>query len=305
MRLESGEIWPIPITLATDLEASAGDAVELSAPNGKRLGRLEVSEVFDRDVDTEAELVYRTTDDEHPGVAAIRREGIALPGRADRGGRPSGPRGGFHAPLPDARAVEEGVRRPRLEADRRLSDPQPDPPRPRVPDQGRARGLRRAVPASADRRDEEGRHPGGRADALLRGPDGEVLPPRAGDPRRQPGEDALRRAARSGAARDHPAQLRLHPLHRRPRPRRGRRLLRHLRRAADLRRHRLRRARHRAAVLRAHLLVPRLRGNGVGQDLSASAGVAPVPIGHQGPRDARPRGDPAARIHQGRGCRRS
>ena len=75
MRLGSGDIWPIPITLATDLEASAGDVVELSAPNGKRLGRLEVSEVFDRDVDTEAELVYRTTDDEHPGVAAIRREG--------------------------------------------------------------------------------------------------------------------------------------------------------------------------------------------------------------------------------------
>ena len=75
MRLESGEIWSIPITLATDLEASAGDVVELSAPNGKRLGRLEVSEAFERDVEAEAELVYRTTDDEHPGVAAIRREG--------------------------------------------------------------------------------------------------------------------------------------------------------------------------------------------------------------------------------------
>jgi sulfate adenylyltransferase len=75
MRLESGEIWPIPITLATDHEAAAGDVVELSAPNGKLLGRLEVSEVFDRDVDTEAELVYRTTEDEHPGVAAMRGEG--------------------------------------------------------------------------------------------------------------------------------------------------------------------------------------------------------------------------------------
>jgi sulfate adenylyltransferase len=75
MRIQSGDIWPIPITLATDLEASAGDVVELTAPNGKRLGRLNVEEVFDRDVDVEAELVYRTTDDEHPGVAAIRREG--------------------------------------------------------------------------------------------------------------------------------------------------------------------------------------------------------------------------------------
>jgi sulfate adenylyltransferase len=75
MELAGGETWPIPITLATDLKASAGDVLELSAPNGKRLGRLTVEEVFDRNVDTEAELVYRTTDDAHPGVAAIRREG--------------------------------------------------------------------------------------------------------------------------------------------------------------------------------------------------------------------------------------
>jgi sulfate adenylyltransferase len=75
MRLASGDIWPIPITLATDLEASVGDVVELSAPNGKRLGVLRVEEIFERDVDKEAELVYLTTDDEHPGVAAIRREG--------------------------------------------------------------------------------------------------------------------------------------------------------------------------------------------------------------------------------------
>src|SRR5687768_15625195 len=75
MRLATGEIWSIPITLATDIEASAGDSIELSAPNGKALGRLTVEEVFERELDKEAELVYLTTDDEHPGVAAIRREG--------------------------------------------------------------------------------------------------------------------------------------------------------------------------------------------------------------------------------------
>ena len=69
------EIWPIPITLATDLECSVGDVVELSAPNGKALGRLTVEEIFERDVELEAEKVYRTTDGEHPGVAAIREEG--------------------------------------------------------------------------------------------------------------------------------------------------------------------------------------------------------------------------------------
>jgi sulfate adenylyltransferase len=75
MRLASGEIWPIPITLATDLDASAGDVVELAAPNGKQLGRLHVEEVFERDGRKEAELVYLTTDEEHPGVAAIYAEG--------------------------------------------------------------------------------------------------------------------------------------------------------------------------------------------------------------------------------------
>src|SRR5919206_3302926 len=54
------EIWPIPITLATDLDASVGDVVELSAPNGKRLGRLTVEEIFDRDLEKEAERIYLT-----------------------------------------------------------------------------------------------------------------------------------------------------------------------------------------------------------------------------------------------------
>ena len=75
MRLASDDIWSIPITLPTDAEASQGDVIELSAPNGKRLGRLRVEEIFERDIDREAEKVYGTTDDEHPGVAAIRREG--------------------------------------------------------------------------------------------------------------------------------------------------------------------------------------------------------------------------------------
>src|SRR5918999_3936065 len=86
MRLASGEIWPIPITLATDLECEVGDVIELSAPNDKPLGRLTVEEIYEKDVELEAEQVYRTTDDEHPGVAAIREEGsrcLAGPVEAD------------------------------------------------------------------------------------------------------------------------------------------------------------------------------------------------------------------------------
>ena len=170
-----------------------------------------------------------------------------------------------------AGAVAQGVRRPRLEADRRLPDPQPDPPRPRVPDQGGARGLRRPLPAPADRRDQEGRHPRRRADEVLRGPDGELLPERPGRARRQPGGDALRRPARGDLPRGRPPQLRRHALHRRPRPRRRRRLLRHLRRAGDLRRGRHREAGDPPADVRAHLLVLQVRGPGLRQDLPAHA----------------------------------
>ena len=74
MRLAGGEIWSIPITLATDLEAPVGEVVELSSPNGKALGRLTVEEVFERQVDKEAELVYLTTDDEPAGFIHARQQ---------------------------------------------------------------------------------------------------------------------------------------------------------------------------------------------------------------------------------------
>jgi sulfate adenylyltransferase len=75
MTLTSGEYWPIPITLATDLDVSEGDTVEVSSDEGKPLGRLKVTEIFERDLEAEAENVYGTGDKEHPGVAAIFEEG--------------------------------------------------------------------------------------------------------------------------------------------------------------------------------------------------------------------------------------
>jgi sulfate adenylyltransferase len=75
MRTADGEYWPIPITLATDLECEVGDVVELSSDEGKPLGRIKVEEIFERDARQEAEQVYLTTDENHPGVAAIFEEG--------------------------------------------------------------------------------------------------------------------------------------------------------------------------------------------------------------------------------------
>jgi sulfate adenylyltransferase len=97
MRLATGEgadqYWPIPITLPTDLDCGPGDPIELSSDEGKALGTLQVEEVFERDLDQEAEQVYLTTDKEHPGVAAIYEEGarcvagpiesVALPDHED------------------------------------------------------------------------------------------------------------------------------------------------------------------------------------------------------------------------------
>ena len=74
MTLASGEYWPIPITLATDLDVSEGDTVEVTSDEGKELGRLNVTEVFERDLEAEAENVYRTTDKEHPGTAEESRK---------------------------------------------------------------------------------------------------------------------------------------------------------------------------------------------------------------------------------------
>ncbi|HET7053167.1 MAG TPA: sulfate adenylyltransferase [Solirubrobacterales bacterium] len=74
MRTVDGDYWPIPITLATDLECEVGDAVALSSDEGKPLGRIRVEEIWERDARSEAERVYGTTDDAHPGVAAIYAE---------------------------------------------------------------------------------------------------------------------------------------------------------------------------------------------------------------------------------------
>ena len=74
MRLPDGRPWPIPITLASSAGA-VGETLELVGSEGTRLGTLTVEEVYERDLEREAERVYRTTDPAHPGVAALQREG--------------------------------------------------------------------------------------------------------------------------------------------------------------------------------------------------------------------------------------
>jgi sulfate adenylyltransferase len=70
MRLSSGLPWALPVCLAVD-GPPRGDRVALADGNGRALAVLEVEGVFDYDREREAERCFRTTDDEHPGVARL------------------------------------------------------------------------------------------------------------------------------------------------------------------------------------------------------------------------------------------
>jgi sulfate adenylyltransferase len=75
MRLANGLPWSIPVTLASTTAATVGDELALHGSDGRLLGVLGVDEIFERDAEHEAELVYRTKDEKHPGVAALLAEG--------------------------------------------------------------------------------------------------------------------------------------------------------------------------------------------------------------------------------------
>jgi sulfate adenylyltransferase len=89
MRLPDGRPWPIPVTLATDA-GEVGETIELVGHEGTRLGAIAVDEVYERDLGREAEQVYRTRDQTHPGVAALYREGArTIAGRIEGRALPS------------------------------------------------------------------------------------------------------------------------------------------------------------------------------------------------------------------------
>jgi sulfate adenylyltransferase len=80
MRLAAGPVWPLPITLRVGAAGEVHDTVALEAPDGTRLGLLNVREVYTAPKHEEAQLVYGTTDVEHPGVAQLYAQGEFLLG---------------------------------------------------------------------------------------------------------------------------------------------------------------------------------------------------------------------------------
>ena len=72
MRLPEGLLWPIPVCLGLPEDVRVdSEQLLLRDQAGGLLGVLQVQEVFARDRQAEAELVYGTTDPAHPGVARV------------------------------------------------------------------------------------------------------------------------------------------------------------------------------------------------------------------------------------------
>ena len=79
MHLASGVPWTIPIALPVDADTAnsleTGQDVALVDEAGNLVGLLELSDKYSYDKAVEAENVYRTTEDAHPGVARVYAQG--------------------------------------------------------------------------------------------------------------------------------------------------------------------------------------------------------------------------------------
>jgi len=80
MRLADGLLWPLPITLAASREEAGairdGQEVALVTPGERRVVALmQVTERFTYDPRQEAAQVFGTTEEAHPGVARLYRQG--------------------------------------------------------------------------------------------------------------------------------------------------------------------------------------------------------------------------------------
>lgn len=75
LSLKDGTFWPMPIMLGVTEEVatglSAGDQLALRDGEGVMLAVLNVEDVWQPDLDAEAQAIFNTTDTHHPGVAYL------------------------------------------------------------------------------------------------------------------------------------------------------------------------------------------------------------------------------------------
>jgi sulfate adenylyltransferase len=80
MKMANGLFWPIPITLSADATSaegiSEGDDIALAdSESGEILATMRVTEKYAIDKKHECMMVYKTTDEEHPGVKMVMAQG--------------------------------------------------------------------------------------------------------------------------------------------------------------------------------------------------------------------------------------
>ena len=79
MRLASGAVWPIPITLAVNDQVkgtlTVGGRAALKHADGTLLAVIDIKEIYSHDKKLEIPNVFRTEDPAHPGVKAVMDEG--------------------------------------------------------------------------------------------------------------------------------------------------------------------------------------------------------------------------------------
>jgi sulfate adenylyltransferase len=113
MHLGNGLPWALPVCLAVD-DTPQADTVELIDEQGNAYATLDVEELFDYDKEREAEACFRTTDEEHPGVARLyAQKPKYLSGRVTVFARPRPPFPELALDPADTRAVfaERGWKR--------------------------------------------------------------------------------------------------------------------------------------------------------------------------------------------------
>ena len=289
MRLANGLPWTIPVTLAVtaaeERRYNPGSDVALVEEGGKPLAIFHLAEKYRPDKKREALEVYRTTEEAHPGVKAVYDQGeFYLGGKVTALDRPSDIE--FQSHRLDPRQTRELFA---AKSWRRIVAFQTRNPIHRAHEY-----LQKCALESCDGllvHPLVGETKGDDIPAAVRMECYKVTAPGllSGRPRRAlgiAGQHAVCGPARSDLSRVDAQELRLHAFHRWPRPRGRRHVLRHVRRAPHLRRVLGGRDRHHAALLRAHLLVPALRGYGLDEDLPPFQGAPHRALRYQGPRNA-------------------
>jgi len=72
MKMSDGIFWPIPITMSHDSKLSAGTEVALiSSETQEIMGTMKVTECYKIDKQFECQNVFKTVDQEHPGVQMV------------------------------------------------------------------------------------------------------------------------------------------------------------------------------------------------------------------------------------------